>query len=58
MKSGTKRASEGTTSKDNKKPYFQRSWTEEDEISLLQVKANGKEKKVESLNLWFKKIRK
>ncbi|KAL9830654.1 putative GLABROUS1 enhancer-binding protein family [Arabidopsis thaliana] len=34
MKSGTKRASEGT--KDNKKPYFQRSWTEEDEISLLQ----------------------
>ncbi|CAE6198665.1 unnamed protein product [Arabidopsis arenosa] len=48
VKSGKKRASEGTTSKDikkakkvsgddgNKKPRFQRLWTEEDEISLLQ----------------------
>ncbi|KAG7584431.1 GLABROUS1 enhancer-binding protein family [Arabidopsis suecica] len=50
VKSVKKRASEGTTSKDknvkkakkvsgdddNKKPRFQRLWTEEDEISLLQ----------------------
>ncbi|KAG7579774.1 GLABROUS1 enhancer-binding protein family [Arabidopsis thaliana x Arabidopsis arenosa] len=50
LKSVKKRASEGTTSKDknvkkakkvlgdddNKKPRFQRLWTDEDEISLLQ----------------------